>query len=211
MTLRTAYEREVLGRILDSAMKETDALRRELLASVGGRVAEIGFGTGANLPAYGDAVEEILAIEPSHGLLERAAPAIARSGLRVTPIEASASRPLPIEPASCDAVVITFVLCSVKHVDALLEQATRLLRPGAPLVVVEHVVARGSFVRASQKAIRPLWSALLGGCDPAFDARTAYERAGFDTAPLRDLELPFPFPVKTGLAGRIVRDPSKRS
>src|SRR5437762_7537238 len=100
MSLRELYDREVLGRILDGVMPDTMALRHGLLRSAAGRVVEIGFGAGANLPAYPDAVEELVAVEPSRGLLERAAAVIARSGRKVRCLEASASRALPLQGAS---------------------------------------------------------------------------------------------------------------
>jgi ubiquinone/menaquinone biosynthesis C-methylase UbiE len=206
--IRELYERHVLGSILDFAMKDTGALRRELLAPLGGRVVEIGFGTGTNLPYFGSAVDELVAVEPSHGLLERAAPAIRASGLRVSTVEASATRPLPIDAGSADAVVITFVLCSVSRVPELLAEAKRLLKPGAPMVTLEHVVSPRTAARTAQRAIRPVWRKVLGGCDPTFDARAALDAAGFDVSGLREVVLPLPQPVKSGLAGTVrAREP----
>jgi ubiquinone/menaquinone biosynthesis C-methylase UbiE len=201
MSLRELYDREVLGRILDAVMPDTMELRHQLLRSVAGRVVEIGFGAGANLPAYPETVEEIVAVEPSRGLLERARPAIARSGRRVTCLEASASRPLALEAGVYDAVVITFVLCSARSVGAILHEARRLLRPGAPLFIAEHVVSTGQMTRAIQKTIQPVWSAILGGCNPGFDARQALRAAGFDDRAVHDVALALPYPVSTGIAG----------
>lgn len=196
------YDREVLGRILDVSMRRTVPLRRELLANAAGRVLEIGFGTGLNVPAYPRAVRELVAVDPSRGLLERARKAQDRFHGALTVLEASAAEALPLDAASFDAVVITFVLCSCTPVTAaVLGEAKRLLRPGAPLLIAEHVLATGRATASVQRAVRPVWSALLGGCNPAFDARRALEDAGFDTQGVRDTALPLPFPVHTGIVG----------
>jgi SAM-dependent methyltransferase len=195
------YDREVLGRVLDLGMAGVAPVRAGLLAAATGRVLEIGFGTGANLPYFPDAVSSLVAVEPSEGLAD-----VARRRLRAwdRPAEvvvASASRPLPLDAGSFDAAVITFVLCSARRVSALLAETRRLLRPGAPLLVAEHVAAPRGVLRGVQGAVRPAWKLALGGCDPAHDARAALEDAGFDTSALVERDLALPPPVHTGLVG----------
>ncbi|MDX6595088.1 MAG: hypothetical protein QOI72_470 [Solirubrobacterales bacterium] len=46
-------------------------MRRELLAGAGGRVLEIGAGTGANLDLYPDGVEELVLLEPDPHMAKR--------------------------------------------------------------------------------------------------------------------------------------------
>ncbi|HEY8375940.1 MAG TPA: methyltransferase domain-containing protein [Nannocystis sp.] len=195
------YERHVLAWILDNTMTKVEPLRAELLAPARGRVLEIGFGTGANLPHYPAAVTELVAVEPSHGLAAVARERLRAWGRPAEVLEVSGSRPLPFPDASFDAVVLTFVLCSVKRVPELLAEARRLLRPGAPLFVAEHVLARPPIQRAVQRAIRPLWKLCLGGCDPARDTRALLQRAGFTTDQLRDITLGLPWVVRPGLLG----------
>ena len=45
-----------MGFLLDHSMQGVDPLRAELLAGARGRVIEIGFGTGSNLPHLGPGV-----------------------------------------------------------------------------------------------------------------------------------------------------------
>lgn len=49
------------------------ALRRENLAGLSGRVLEVGAGVGTNFAYYPVAVEQVIAMEPSRGLLPRPA------------------------------------------------------------------------------------------------------------------------------------------
>lgn len=188
-------------------MRGVDPLRRELLRDVRGRVVEIGFGTGANLPFYPEGVTGLVAVEPSEGLADLARPRLEAWGRPHQLVTASAARPLPLDAASFDAAVITFVLCSVRDVHAVLEETARLLRPGAPVYLAEHVAAAGGPLRATQRAIRPAWKTLVGGCDPARDTRALIERDAWDTRELRDVRLDLPFPVGPGIAG-VARTPA---
>jgi SAM-dependent methyltransferase len=195
------YDREVLGRVLDRGMAAVGPLRARLLAAARGRVLEVGFGTGANLPYFPEAVTSLVAVEPSEGLAEVAIRRLRRWDRPWEVVVASASRPLPLDAGSFDVAVITFVLCSARHGPELLAETRRLLRPGAPLLIAEHVAAAPGALRLLQHAVRPLWRRALGGCDPAYDARATLERAGFDTSALAETRLPLPPPVQTGLVG----------
>ena len=128
------YDREVLARILDRGMRGVDAVRGPLLSAAYGHVLEVGFGTGANLPFYGETVTSLVAVEPSVGLATHARARLARWGRPFEVLEMSASRPLPLADASFDCAVITFVLCSARHVTPLLAETRRLMKPGAPLL-----------------------------------------------------------------------------
>jgi len=200
------YDREVLARILDRGMRGVDPLRGPLLASAHGRVLEVGFGTGANLPFYGDAVTSLVAVEPSAGLAAHARARLARWGRPFEVLELSASRPLPLADASFDCAVITFVLCSARHVAALLTETRRLMKPGAPLLLAEHIVAEHAALRTVQRALRPAWKACLGGCDPTRDPRPALIATGFEVSALTRVRLDLPIVVRPGLVG-IARAP----
>lgn len=207
--LERAFQRHVLSRLLDRGMRGVEPLRGELLRGVRGRVLELGFGTGSNLPHYpgmGSAITELVGVEPAEGLAqlakERMAAWSSETGIPTRLEVASGSRPLPLDAGSFDTVVITFVLCSVRDPRAMLDEARRLLVPDGTLVIAEHVGAARGLRRTAQRAIRPAWKALLGGCDPLGDARGALERAGFETTEVEDRLLELPWIVGTGLVGR---------
>jgi len=199
--LATWYAREVLARILDHGMRGVDPVRGPLLAHARGRALEIGFGTGANLPYYPGAVTSLVAVEPSEGLASHARARLARWDRPHEVLVQSGGEPLPFPDASFDVVVITFVLCSARPAAPLLAEARRLLKPGAPLLLAEHIVAAPGPLRALQTALRPAWKACLGGCDPAGDPRPALVAAGFEVSGLRTLALGLPLVVRPGLVG----------
>ena len=54
-----------------NADPQLEQLRAEALAPARGRVIEIGFGSGLNLPHYPNSVESIVAVDPSEGMRAR--------------------------------------------------------------------------------------------------------------------------------------------
>ncbi len=200
----TWYEHEVLARILDRGMRGVDPLRAGLLAPATGRVIEIGFGTGANIPYYPPAVTSLVAVEPSEGLAAHARARLTAWGRPFEVLVQSGSRPLPLPDASFDTAVITFVLCSARRVPELLAETRRLLKPGAPLLLAEHIAAERGPLRGLQRALRPAWQACLGGCDPTRDPRPALIAAGFDVTQLCTQPFDLPLVVRPGLLGRAV-------
>ncbi len=208
------WEREILSRLLDHGMRGVAPIRHEVLAKVGGRVLEIGFGTGASLPHYGAEVDELVAIEPASELAAIGRARLERwsqdTGHRGSLHELSATRPLPLDAGSFDAVVILFVLCSIERLDAVLEQAHRLLTPTGAIFLAEHVAADADpaphpLRERTQRLIRPAWKLALGGCDPHKSLDAALMRNGFDVRALERRELDLPWVVRSGLVGRAPR------
>jgi ubiquinone/menaquinone biosynthesis C-methylase UbiE len=159
----------LLAAIYDPFMRATERAclsgwRRELLAGLTGRVVEIGAGTGVNLEHYPESVSELVLTEPDRHMrtrLERAALAARRSA-EILPAHAMA---LPLPDRSADAVVSTFVLCSVDDPRAALAEAWRVLRPGGALLFLEHVAADERPARlAWQERLDPVWHRIADGC-----------------------------------------------
>ncbi len=95
-------------------------------------VMEIGVGSGANFKYYPDGTE-VVAIEPNPnfaGYLEKSAAVYhPRVRLQRTVIAYGEDVRRYVEDGSMDAVVCTLVLCSVKDVDAVLQEVKRVLKP----------------------------------------------------------------------------------
>jgi SAM-dependent methyltransferase len=164
-------------------------LRASLLATAGGRVLEIGAGTGANLPHYGPAVTELVVTEPDAHLAARlsrklgAAPRPAR-------VVRAAAESLPVAPASVDVVVSTLVLCSVRDPARALAEVRRVLRPAGRLLFLEHVRSDEPRLACWQDRVDGPWAWLLRGCHPNRDTVAAVRAAGFEVTDLARAELP---------------------
>jgi ubiquinone/menaquinone biosynthesis C-methylase UbiE len=152
--------------------------KRALLGDLSGDVLEIGPGTGVNF-AYLPRSVRWIGVEPNAYLRERLRTEAAGRGLSAELHAGSAER-LPLPDRSVDAVISTLVLCSVSDVDAVLGEVRRVLRPGGRFVFVEHVGAPpGTWLRAIQRSVRPIWRVVGDGCHPDRDTLDAIERAGF--------------------------------
>jgi ubiquinone/menaquinone biosynthesis C-methylase UbiE len=178
------YRRLVVPSI---AREGGDELRRRVLAGLKGTVLEIGVGDGANFPHYPDEVARIVAVEPEPYLREQAA---SHTDERVELRDAVATE-LPMADGEADAVVSTFVLCSVDQAAALAE-ARRVLRSGGELRFLEHVRAHEpGFVRRTQRVLdATVWPRLFGGCHVGRDTVAAIERAGFTVTDLERFAFP---------------------
>ena len=151
--------------------------RARLLGGARGAVLEIGGGTGANLPHYGD-VARVTVVEPDPFMRRRL---LTKSRAARVPVEVSAAgaEALPFPDGCFDTVVSTLVLCTVPDQDLALGEIRRVLRPDGRLLFIEHVRASGSMARW-QDRIEPLWRRLLAGCHPNRDTVAAIGRAGFE-------------------------------
>src|SRR3546814_14120396 len=68
------YEERILPHLINLAMRNRQLLpyRERTVSAAEGRVLEIGMGSGLNLPFYRPAVSEIIGLDPSPRLTERA-------------------------------------------------------------------------------------------------------------------------------------------
>jgi len=117
-----------------------------------------------------------------------------------------------VENNSMDAVVITLVLCSVKDVKKVLEQAKRVLVPGGKFFFIEHVRDWDPSHSSKQRAQDLLtgtgvWPTLFDGC--MLNRQTSYDinDAGFSEvqiekkyAPMNSLPFSLVNPMVVGIA-----------
>ncbi len=163
-----------------------------LLGSLHGTVLELGPGRGTSLRHYAPDVRWI-GVEPDARRRAHVEVEAARLGRHAQVLPGHAER-LGLADASADAVVATYVLCSVADPAAALAELFRVLRPGGRYVFAEHVAApAGTWLRRLQRGYA-VGSRLLGGqCMPDRDSLPAIERAGFDVAELHSHTEPGPF------------------
>jgi SAM-dependent methyltransferase len=180
------------------------AIRDALLADLEGHVVELGAGTGANLDHLGPGIELLTALEPSAAMAERLRRHAARTVDHAVEVLEAPAEALPIATGSADAVVSTLVMCTVADQEQALAEARRVLRPGGRLVLLEHVRGDGA-TETVQRALDPVWHVVGRGCHLTRATRATVEDAGFDTAGLRDVQLPLPGPLRPGLVGVATR------
>jgi SAM-dependent methyltransferase len=160
------YAKYVLPRLTHLTMGQTQLrpYRQRTVGQARGRVLEIGFGSGRNLPFYGDSVEEVVGIDSSPEVLALAQPAISAALQLKTTLLAWSAESLPFGNQGFDTVVVTWSLCSIPDPRAALREARRVLRPDGRLLFVEHGLSPDPGVRKWQDRLTPLWSWCAGGC-----------------------------------------------
>jgi ubiquinone/menaquinone biosynthesis C-methylase UbiE len=163
-------------------------LRHGLVADAGGRVLEIGAGTGLNLPHYGEGVESLVLTEPEAPMLKR----LQRSAHEHAPdaqVLQAPAEDLPFEDDSFDTVVSTLVLCGVDDQPRALQEARRVLRPGGRLLFLEHVLDDDPGLARFQNRINWL-NRLVVGCDCNRSTLAAIEAEQFEVSRLERTEMP---------------------
>jgi ubiquinone/menaquinone biosynthesis C-methylase UbiE len=159
------YERVVLPRVLNFAMRQEVLLpfRRRVIADARGAVLELGIGSGLNLALYGPGVSAVTGCDPSAALLRMARERAASAIVPVELIEASAEA-LPVADASIDTVVTTWTLCTIPDAARALREARRVLKPDGVLLFVEHGRAPEPGVARWQDRLDRPWGLVAGGC-----------------------------------------------
>lgn len=186
-TRETVYDRFAAG--YDRNMRPLERwglarLRARALAEVapalaqghdGGRLLEVGAGTGGNFPFYPEGARAACA-EPSREMLLRAAGKPERPAGSLL-VRAFAER-LPFAGGAFDAALATLVFCSVESPAAGLGELRRVVRAGGRVVLLEHV-RPGGLLGYAFDALSLLTVALM---DDHFNRRTADEarRAGLE-------------------------------
>ena len=168
--------------------------RKRLLDGVRGRVLEIGGGTGANLPFYGEGVEELVLTEPEEPMARRLERKASEYSLPTRIVRAPAEE-LPVEDASFDFVVSTLVLCTVKDPARALGEIRRALKPGGQLLFLEHVRSDDARLAGWQDRLDWLQGRVGHGCHCNRRTVENIERAGFSIARLEHARFPKAPPI----------------
>ncbi|MFI6216151.1 class I SAM-dependent methyltransferase [Nocardia brasiliensis] len=181
------YRDRVVPRIVDAAcgMRFNEPLRERVCAGLSGRVVEIGFGSGLNVPFYPETVELVSAVEPADLGWRLASERVAAAKV---PIERSGldGQSLPFGDNSFDSALSTWTLCTIPDVATALAEVRRVLAPGGTLHFVEHGLAPDQRVQVWQHRLNPIQKTFAGGCHLNRDIRGLLTDAGFE---IRDIDV----------------------
>lgn len=180
----------VVPHLTDGALSrpEISALRRTACAPLIGRVVEIGFGSGLNLPHLPPGITAVDAVEPSDLAWTRSAVRrqeahfpVTRVGLDGQAIEAA--------DESYDSALVTFSLCTIGDPARALGEVRRVLRPGGRLAFLEHGLSPTDRVARWQRRLNPLQGTICGGCQLDRDIPALVRDAGFEIVDLEERTL----------------------
>jgi phosphatidylethanolamine/phosphatidyl-N-methylethanolamine N-methyltransferase len=123
---------------------------------IGGRILEVGIGTGLSLPEY-TWTNRVTGVDLSAPML-RKAKARAREH-RLTNVDGLAvmdAQHLGFQDAVFDVVVAQYVITAVPDPETTLDEFARVLRPGGEIVLVNHLGAETGPRAALERAFAPL-------------------------------------------------------
>ena len=142
----------VFGQVFDAGRKATIALADQ----IGGRVLDVGIGTGLSLTDY-SRTTKICGVDISEPMLRKARER-ART-LNLTNVEALSvmdAKHLAFADATFDAVVAQYVVTAVPEPEATLDDFVRVLKPGGELILVNHIGAESGPRKLFELAFAPL-------------------------------------------------------
>lgn len=187
------WSESLLPRVVDFGMRGK-TFREERPKCVGlakGRVLEIGFGSGLNVPYYSKEVTELLALEPSEVGRKLAADRVAAAPFPIRFIGLDGAS-IPLDANSVDCVTCTWTLCTIPDVERALQEVKRVLKPGCEFHFMEHGASRIDEVRRFQDRWNPLQKFIFGGCHVNREIDRLIEAAGFESFEHIEYVLPGP-------------------
>jgi phosphatidylethanolamine/phosphatidyl-N-methylethanolamine N-methyltransferase len=122
---------------------------------IGGRILEVGVGTGISLPDYSPA-NRLFGIDISEPMLRRAQERVTELGLRnVEGLSVMDAEKLSFPDNSFDVVVAQYVITTVPDPEATLDEFARVLKPGGEIVLVSRIGAEAGLRRTLEQWFAP--------------------------------------------------------
>ena len=180
----------IYSRLYDLIMIPADRLgmlkwRKWATSLKGSKILEIGVGTGLNMPYYNHETT-IFAVDPDAEMLKRAVARCNGSGHNAHFIRGQAET-LPFSDAAFDAAVGTLVFCTVADQERSLSELNRVVKPGAPIRLFEHVRLDEGAGAHFQDLLTPVWKGIAGGCRLNRKTPEAVKNAGFRIEDIRKM------------------------
>ena len=135
---------------------------RQMLWSriIGGRVLELGVGTGANIPYYPRECQ-VTAVDLSEQMLERAKRRAAKLGVSVD-LHLMDAQNLTFPDHSFDTAITTCVLCSVPNPVQGMRELGRVVKPGGDIWLMEHMRVDKPVIGPIMDFVNPFVLRLMG-------------------------------------------------
>jgi phosphatidylethanolamine/phosphatidyl-N-methylethanolamine N-methyltransferase len=158
ITVQKAYARWapvydlVFGTVFASGRQAAIAAANQ----VGGRILEVGVGTGISLPSY-SRQNRIIGIDLSEAMLRKARRRVADLGLtNVEELEVMDAEHLSFPDASFDVVVASYVISTVPNPEAALDECARMLRPGGEMIILSRIGADAGLRHLAEMLMQPI-------------------------------------------------------
>jgi len=131
----------VFGAVFEHGRKASIEAAEKAVGPAGGRILEVGVGTGISLPDYARK-NRLTGIDLSEPMLRKALARVEKE--KLTNVEALAvmdAERLALPDDSYGVVVAQYVITAVPNPEATLDEFARVLKPGGEIILVNHIGA----------------------------------------------------------------------
>jgi Methylase involved in ubiquinone/menaquinone biosynthesis len=146
----------VFGKVFTTGRRESI----EVAEAIGGRVLEVGVGTGISLPQYSRKTK-LVGVDIADAMLDKARDRVRKLGLtNVEQIAVMDAEALDFPDNSFDVVVAQYVVTAVPNPEVALDEFARVTRPGGEIVITTRIGAEKGLRGGIEKALMPVTSKL---------------------------------------------------
>ena len=146
----------VFGKVFDTGRRESIKAAEAACGPTGGRILEVGVGTGISLPDYAR-VNRLVGVDLSEPMLRKAHQRVAEHKLHnVEIISVMDAARMALADASFDVVVAQFVITAVPDPEATMDEFVRVTKPGGEIILVNHIGAESGFRKVFEQGFAPL-------------------------------------------------------
>lgn len=152
-TVETAYARwaPIYDAVCGPVMVKGRHAAAEAARAVGGKILEVGVGTGLSFDDY-DETTEITGIDMSEAMLEKARAKMASGRYPwVKEVRQMDAHHLQFQDASFDCVVAQFVITLVENPEQVLSECHRVVKPGGRIILVNHLYSEVGVAAAVER------------------------------------------------------------
>jgi phosphatidylethanolamine/phosphatidyl-N-methylethanolamine N-methyltransferase len=178
----------VFGTVFERGRMAAIEAAEKHCGAAGGRILEVGVGTGISLPDY-SRTNRIVGIDISAPMLKRAQERVVEHKLsNVEALAVMDAKHLAVPDASFDVVVAQYVITAVPDPEATLDDFARVLKPDGEIILVNHLGAENGLRRVFEQGFSPLARRL--GWSPEFPwerLQNWADRAGFQVIERRPM------------------------
>jgi phosphatidylethanolamine/phosphatidyl-N-methylethanolamine N-methyltransferase len=157
-TIAKAYARwaPVYDFVFGSVFARGRAASIRAAERIGGRILDVGVGTGISLPDYKRS-NRIAAVDYSEPMLRKALERVVEQKLdNVECVAVMDAQSLGFADASFDVVVAQYVITAVPDPEATLDEFARVVRPGGEIILVNHIGAESGPRWLFEQAFAPI-------------------------------------------------------
>ena len=123
---------------------------------IGGRILEVGVGTGISLPDYAR-TNTLVGVDLSEPMLRKAQERVVEFDLtNVEGLAVMDAERLAFPDDSFDVVVAQYVITTVPNPEATLDEFARVLKPGGEIILVSRVGAEAGLRRTIEHWFQPI-------------------------------------------------------